>query len=161
MPEGLRPPDLLKSADDLIAASNGRPRQTNLRRAISTAYYALFHCLAKCCANLLIGGPGAARSSGAWHQVYRALDHGFAKNACKKNDKIALFPQEIQDFANAFVIMQEKRHSADYDPKGTFYKSDVALQIEITKVVVEDFEKAALKDRRAFAAFVLLKERRI
>lgn len=28
--------------------------QAHLRRAVSTAYYALFHCLARCCADTLV-----------------------------------------------------------------------------------------------------------
>ena len=159
MPEGLRPRDLIESASDLLHASKGRPRQTNLRRAISTAYYAMFHALAGCCADLFIGGPGSVRSRGAWHQAYRALDHGFAKNACQNQAKIALFPQAIQDFANGFVSLQAKRHLADYDPREVFYKSDTALQIDIVEFLIEEFQRTPLKDRRAFAAHVLLKAR--
>lgn len=159
MSDGLRPRDLIKTAEDLVVASNGRPRQTNLRRAVSTAYYAMFHSLARCCANLLIGGPGSERSRGAWNQVYRALEHGTARTACQNQPKLAFFPQQIQDFANAFVAMQTKRHLADYDPREIFYKSDILLQLEVASVVIDGFEAAPLKDRRAFAAFVLFKAR--
>jgi hypothetical protein len=158
-PENLNPRDLLKTAKELVQATNGKPRQANLLRATSTAYYALFHTLARSCADLLIGGPNSVRSKPAWHQAYRALEHGFAKNACKNSSKLTLFPQEIQDFANMFVAMQVKRRRADYDPHEKAYKSAVLLDIDLVEAVIDGFHGAPLKDRRAFAAFVLLKAR--
>jgi len=101
-----RPDDLLSVADDLVSANIGKPRQSSLRRAVSTVYYAMFHCLARCCADTLIGSSGADRSKPAWRQVYRALDHGFAKNSCRNQEFIKKFPKDIEDFANSFVSMQ-------------------------------------------------------
>jgi hypothetical protein len=73
---------------------------------------------------------------------------------------MALFPQEIQDFANAFVTMQEKRHAADYDPQHTATKSEVLVDIQTVEQVIAGFENASLRDRRAFAAWVMFKDRR-
>jgi hypothetical protein len=39
------PADLLAQARRLVSLDPRRPRQASLRRAISTAYYALFHLL--------------------------------------------------------------------------------------------------------------------
>lgn len=155
----MKPHDLIKTALDLVHSSNGKkPRQSNLLRATSTAYYALFHALARSCADLLIGSSGSAHSKHAWHQAYRALEHGACKNACK-NGKIGQFPEEIQDFANLFITMQEKRHTADYDPHAKEFKSVVLLDINQVEAVIDTFTAAPLKDRRAFAAFVLFKYR--
>ena len=74
----MRAPDFIETARHLTS-STGRPRQTDLRRAVSTTYYALFHCLAACYADTIVGGPGAKRSKPAWRQAYRALNHGSAK----------------------------------------------------------------------------------
>ncbi|WP_457796873.1 hypothetical protein [Methylocystis sp. S23] len=153
--------DLIATARDLAEANGARkPRQSNLLRAESTAYYALFHTLARCCADLLIGGSNSLRSEPAWTQVYRALDHGYAKQACE-NNKISTFQIEIQDFANTFVTMQTKRHKADYDPDYKIYKSEVVLDIAITEQAIVKFKTAKMKDKRAFAAYVLLKQRRV
>ena len=149
----------MQTAEDLIAARNGKPRQSNLRRAVSAAYYALFHCLARCCADLLVGGAGADRSKPAWKQVYRALDHGLAKNNCKNQETIKKFPKEIEDFANMFVALQTKRHMADYDPDARFYKSEVRQDVAEAADVMDRFKDVPLKDRRAFAAYVLFKSR--
>jgi hypothetical protein len=51
----VNPLDLLKTASDLSHA-RGKPRQSNLKRSIITCYYALFHTLARSCADLVIGG---------------------------------------------------------------------------------------------------------
>jgi len=83
-----------------------------------------------------------------------------AKNACNNKDLLARFPQDIQDFANHFVQMQIKRHNADYDPDEKFYKSAVTLDLFITDLIIHAFNRVPIKDRRAFAAFVLLKQPR-
>lgn len=44
--------DLLAQAEALARLDAKKPKQVNLRRAISSAYYAVFHCLVHhaCCA---------------------------------------------------------------------------------------------------------------
>ena len=153
------PRDLLAAAKDLANSSKGKPRQAQLTRAVSTAYYAMFHTLARCCADLLIGGPRSSRSIPAWTQVYRAVDHNSAKTACTNKSVIQKFPQEIQNFANLFVEMQKKRHDADYNPNARVFKSAVLDDISIVEITINAFNGAPPKDRRAFAAWVLLKQR--
>ena len=153
--------DLLNTADELVSGATGstRPRQSNLRRAVSTAYYAMFHCLASCCANSFIGGPNADRSEPAWRQVYRALEHGNAKDKCKNKGFMSKFPQKIEDFANAFVALQEKRNLADYDPFAKFNKLEVQREITQARAMIEGFQAAGAKHRRAFSAYVLFRTR--
>ena len=66
------------------------------------------------------------------------------------------FPAAIQDFGDKFIDMQEKRHRADYDPEAEFSKAIVSQDIEIIQRRIENFEKSSIKDRRAFAVYVLL-----
>ncbi|MBO9100016.1 hypothetical protein J5287_12125 [Rhizobium sp. K1/93] len=105
----------------------------------------------------MMGGNGSSRSRHAWKQVYRALSHGPTKKACS-HKSVEKFPKEVQDFANMFVQMQTKRHAADYDPTTRSKKSTVLLDIEGVEAAINDFMKAAVKDRRAFAALVLFKQ---
>ena len=112
----MKPSDLIETARDLTRAKSGKPRQASLRRATSAIYYALFHCLARTCADMIVGGRGADRSKSAWRQAYRALQHGWAKRRCQNHKIVNDFPVAIQDFAGMFVEMQDKRHRADYDP---------------------------------------------
>jgi len=72
---------------------------------------------------------------------------------------VAQFPQEVEDFANAFVQMQEKRHNADYDPHVRFAKSEVLADIALVEQAIAGFEAADAKDRRAFCAYVLFRRR--
>jgi hypothetical protein len=108
----------------------------------------------------MVGGPGSKRSIEAWRQVYRAMDHGIVKDACKNTATMKKFPGKIQDFANAFVVMQTKRHSADYDPFGKFYKSATKNDIAGVEAAINDFVSAPILDRRAFAAWVMFKNRK-
>ena len=159
------PSDFIATAKDLVSNdASGRPRETNLRRAVSTTYYALFHCLAESSADMLVGGQSASRSEPAWHQVYRALNHGTVRKQCEHRD-IRKFPQATQTFAVLLSDMQRKRHYADYDP-GTYHakrqqirKSEVLQDILAAERAMDRFVKSKPKDRRAFAVFVLLNVR--
>jgi len=155
----VKPPDLIEVARELASSNRGKPKQAFLHRACSATYYAMFHALAGCCADTLIGGKNSDRSKPAWRQVYRSLEHGLAKSQCENQRKLQQFPKEIQDFANLFVTMQTKRHRADYDPFAKATKSAVALDIEQVQVTLQGFSTARMSDRRAFAAFVLLRTR--
>ncbi|PWB94492.1 hypothetical protein [Methylosinus sporium] len=58
--------DLLGLADELAGREAGRPKQASLRRAVATAYYAVFHTLAKLCADQLIGASPDPQTSAWW-----------------------------------------------------------------------------------------------
>ena len=139
-------------------STRGRPRQSDLRRIVSTTYYALFHCLALCCADLLVGGPSANRSQPAWNQTYRALQHGFARQRCQ-HPNISGFPTAIRYFADVFVDMQGQRHLADYDPDWTSVKAEVIQLIDLAEDAIHGFFQVPARDRRAFAVYVLLPAR--
>jgi uncharacterized protein (UPF0332 family) len=156
----VKPHDFIATARILLSSSKGKPTVVSLQRATSTAYYALFHCLAQCCADLLIGTAGATRSMEAWQQVYRPLDHGYTKGQCKNKNVMQRFPAGIQDFANCFLALQEKRHSADYDPLAKFAKSTVEADIDQAEQAIKSFSAVPAADRRAFCAYVLLRDRR-
>ena len=56
----MAPGHLLQMAADLVEINPGRPRRAYLCRAVSTVYYALFHCLARSCADFeRLGGTSA------------------------------------------------------------------------------------------------------
>jgi len=147
---------LLATARKLARSAN-RPRQADLKRAVSTTYYALFGFLARECADLLVG-TGLARNTPAWRHVYRALDHGFAKSACTQVVNLR-FPPEIAQFANIFISMQEQRHTADYDPIARFTRAEVIAMIDGVEQAISDYRRATRADKLAFAVLVLLKRR--
>ncbi len=163
----VNPDHLLEIADNLasgrIGTGRGRPRQAELRRAVSATYYALFHALARNAADLLVGNRSSTRTRQAWRQTYRALDHGRIKRQCterRTKQILAKFPPEIQKFADQFVTMQRARHVADYDPLEEFSRNSVAQFVRSTRSTIDEFEQTARDDRRALAVFVLFDLRR-
>ena len=70
--------DLLAQARTLATLDDGIPLQANLRRAISTAYYALFHLfIAESVERLLPAEPPGLRA-----RASRAFSHGEMKQVC-------------------------------------------------------------------------------
>lgn len=136
-----------------------RPRQSDLRRAVSTAYYALFHALCRNCADAFIGTVGARRSEPAWRQAYRSLDHSRARDRFRNRQVMGKFPADIQDFGNVFVRVQEQRYAADYDPSWRAVKAAVLTDIASAEAVIGKLRSASMKDRRALAAWVTLVDR--
>lgn len=92
--------------------------QADLRRGISTAYYALFHLLAFEATELLSLAQDTDR-----RRFVRALSHTAMKKAARavaSQGPLALFgqiafPGEVVYVAQAFVDLQEGRHRADYE----------------------------------------------
>ena len=150
--------DLIAQANRLVRASTNKPRRADLNRAVSAAYYALFLTLARLCADT-IAGTGKNRNIAAWQQAYRALDHGFAKEACKKVPNKRL-PPEIIRFASVFVELQEARHDADYNPSRTFRRAEVIPLIQKAERAIIDLGDAPRVDLRALVVLVLLKDRK-
>jgi len=127
--------DLLEQAAFLAGRESARPKQASLRRAISAAYYALFHLLASEAACLAApANPPNLRA-----QVQRALAHADMKDSCAAitNAKpSAVFVQlagvpshHLVRVATAFIQLQEARHKADYDVSITFQRTEVKLLV--------------------------------
>ena len=150
--------DLIALASRLASASPNKPRQADLRRAVSTAYYALFHAVAKNVADTMAGAIKGNRSEQAWAQAYRGLQHGDARAACDaiRNQYVS---QEIKDCADAFVVSQSARHAADYDPLHRLTRADAVLAVQSAKNAIGKLRSATSKDRRAFAVLVLVRKR--
>ena len=149
--------DLLATARRLATATQRKPKQADLRRAFSTAYYALFHALANDAANLLVGNRVKSLEL-AWTQTYRALNHGAAKSACEQIRQ-PRFPEAICTTAKTFVILQQRRHDADYDPILRFTRGDALAAIAMAEQAVANMLSCETVDRRAFAVMLLLQRR--
>ena len=147
-------------AEGQIGRRRGRPRQTDLCRAVSTAYYAMFHTLARCGADLLVGATRASRRDPAWEQTYRALEHRHARTQCRNSTALRRFPPEILDFAEHFVLMQRYRHYADYAPVANFRRSEIMLLVDRVADLINRFNRVPSQERRAFAVYVLFRARR-
>jgi hypothetical protein len=69
----LNPDHLFDQADRLIVSTAGPPRQVDLRRAISAAYYGVFHIVATAVADQFVGA--GRRSTPEYALAYRRIDH--------------------------------------------------------------------------------------
>jgi uncharacterized protein (UPF0332 family) len=149
--------ELLATARRLAAPSRSRPRQADLKRAISTAYYALFHAIARSNADRFVG-VGTNRADRPWNQTYRALDHNAAFKACGNLAGPHFSPGLIQ-LGVAFRTLQEQRHKADYDPHHRVSLQDALASIATAEAGLSALKAATNKERTALAAHLLFKTR--
>ena len=122
--------DLLEQAHHLARREKRKPKQASLRRAVSTAYYALFHLL-------------IAEAVGNWKRIdqradlARAFEHRKMKQASAKtsNEKFSgQSPKTVADLkmvANAFIHLQQFRYRADYDNSLRLMRTEALAQIAL------------------------------
>ncbi|MBI4905104.1 MAG: hypothetical protein HY820_15830 [Acidobacteria bacterium] len=110
--------ELLTQANHLATYQGVNTTQADLRRAVSTAYYALFHLLVED-AGQRWRGASLPASTG----IERALDHGPMRSASDRfkathwTDWHGIsqpIPQQLRRVASTFGDLQDARHRADY-----------------------------------------------
>jgi uncharacterized protein (UPF0332 family) len=110
------------------------PKQVDLRRAVSAAYYALFHLLTTEAAQNW-------RHPGQRDRFARLFDHGRMKTCSSKvsSRPLPIDPAEIPAatelrlVADSFVKLQQARHTADYDNSKVWSRTQVYEMIFMTK----------------------------
>ena len=133
------------------------------RSSISRTYYALFHALARSCADSLIGEEGTDRTDRAWRQTYRSLDHVETAKACERcvrDNRMLGFPPSLLTFARFLPVAMRRRHQADYDPDYAPTNEAVAAMTSAANRAITALTETDLRDRRAFAAFILFERGR-
>jgi uncharacterized protein (UPF0332 family) len=137
--------DLIQQAGFLSELNTpGEPRQVDLRRAVSAAYYGLFHLLT----------TEAAlnwKHQGQRDRFARMFDHGRMKKSSSAVSSRALpvdpaevpVATELKLVADSFVKLQQARHTADYDNSKVWSRTEVWEMI----VLAEDASAAWLKIR--------------
>jgi uncharacterized protein (UPF0332 family) len=159
--------DLLAQARHLATLDPGRPRQVNLRRAVSSTYYAVFHTLVDDASRLLIGtrhGEAPFR-----HVIGRAFSHQAMKQACASFARGTLRASvakglpvgftvavPIRELARTFVELQEQRHLADYDRTENFRRSEVLMLIQQAETAVAAFSASPRSVEENFFLVCLL-----
>ncbi len=140
--------ELLQQAKYLANREPRHPRQASLRRAVSSAYYALFHGLIA--EALMVLAPSQPNRLGPL--IGRTFVHGDMKKVCigfgnsnpAASTATLLAPPispDITFVARAFVDLQDARHEADYDTLASFSKPDVMSKIH---EVEQSFVKMSL-----------------
>lgn len=135
----------------------GRPRQEPLKRAVSTAYYAMFHALCRSNANSVTNRRAGPASQRAWDRTYRALDHRQAKNRLLQVRQD--LPHNAQLFATTFSLLLTQREAADYNPHSKFSRIHTINLIDIPEEATGQYMQLSPNQRRAIAALTLLQDR--
>lgn len=160
------PSHLLEQASRLVQPPPaGPPRQADLRRAISAAYYSVFHCAMIALADEFVGKT--KRSEARYGLIYRSINHRSLKDLCADIVKPTLpnkylayqpgngFGGNLVDFAAAIVDLQGKRHLADYDPAQRFRTSDATLAIATAERAISRFSRAKAERRKIFLTLLI------
>ena len=150
--------ELLDSALKLACAgSSGPASQADLRRALSTAYYAAFHFVVAECADLLANDRGGSDLERAWLQVYRSINHADVRTACNYAASADnAFPSSIRSFAVLYPSLKRIREDADYNPRigASINENYVLAKIGEADVALADFAAEDRRHRQAFAVLV-------
>jgi hypothetical protein len=167
----LNPEHLFEQAEKLIIPPPaGPPRQVDIRRAISAAYYGVFHATLAAAADQFIGKT--KRTDSQYGLDYRSVDHKWFRDLCddlrKQTPPMRYnrhlpnngFGENIVAFAAAVVELQEKRMVADYDPMIRVKTSDALLAIKTARAAVRRFSRASSARRNAFLGLLLFPPRR-
>lgn len=166
----LNPDHLLEQAERLIEPpGRGAPRQADLRRAISTAYYAVFHAVVTAAADEFVGKT--KQQTPRYALVYRSISHQALRELCEDVPKSTLpakysphepaggFGADLVALATALTDLQEKRHLADYDPLYRVRMSDAVLAVATARIALQRFRDANAQKRKAFISLVAFKPR--
>src|SRR5262245_25845824 len=137
----INPQHLLDLAKRLVGTAPGAV-EADLRRGVSTAYYALFHLLIQETMTSVVIDPSFRP------KVARALQHGSMRSVCDKYNPanpnahgqyIAReghgFPEqvitpELRDVAATFIALYAAREKADYDVAGTIQFTEALALVQ-------------------------------
>lgn len=166
----INPEHLLDQAAVLLVTTGTGPiRQTDIRRSLSNSYYGLFHAILIAAASEAVGV--AQQGKPLWALAYRSIMHRWLKQICNDIQAQTLRPKlrpyepaggfghDILTIANAVVELQDKRHSADYDPSVGFLRSDAEATLKRARAAVSRLGRLRSDRRKAFLYLVLFEPR--
>jgi hypothetical protein len=157
--------DLLRQARHLANLETRRPRQASLRRAVSAAYYSLFHLLVDEATGMMFGQGGSRRR---FRDVLaRGFSHGSMAAICKSfvggnlpapiSSVVAPLPipPDLQTVAANFRRLQEERHRADYNRALPFSKAETLNLLQDTADAVEAWQRVRKDEAARFFLMAL------
>lgn len=160
------PQSLIALARKMLSLKAKRLDDSAVRRAISTAYYALFHLLTGEATGLFVSpahASAAAIRRTFNHQDMRVVSGMFSKGRMPKLFQESVPSRGMADdlklVARVFVELQIERESADYDPASPVLMEQASQLIEKTEQAFAAWEKVKSTDeaRLYLACFLLHK----
>jgi hypothetical protein len=158
------PSELLRQADALARSAGAT--QADLRRAISTAYYVVFHFCLSAAADMVCGI--ASRSTARYSLVYRSVDHKTLSGPCgqlsqTKSQNVAIMPAgglgSVADFARVTANLRRQRNLADYDPSQSFFRRQGEGHNFEARQAIAWFSSSADEQKEAFLTRLLFRQR--
>jgi hypothetical protein len=149
--------------------SSGPPRQVDLRRAISDAYYGIFHATLAAAADQFVGA--GKRATNGYALVYRSINHGAIRELCLDIKKQTMprslarhapptgFGPNLTAYSEVVVDLQEKRIAADYDPLIRYRRADAVTAVIAAQNALARFDNTTDAEREAFLALLVFKPR--
>jgi hypothetical protein len=114
-----------------------KPHQAELRRAVSTAYYAVFHAIIEASVDRIAAdAPPSVQAA-----LARSFDHSTMKQFARSlatgqppqvlKDVFAEIPDELKNLLELFTLLQGERHVADYDLSRPFdfFRANRAMEM--------------------------------
>jgi hypothetical protein len=151
---------LLEQAQHLLRREKRRPRQASLRRAISTAYYALFHLLVFDAGRVFVG---PIKDQALQARIQRSFPHrqlndvsrAFTFQPPSAKSQAPRLPHELGDFvkaianpprdlirvATAFVQLFEARQDADYNVDQEYKREEAKELVESAAQAFEAWDR--------------------
>jgi uncharacterized protein (UPF0332 family) len=162
----IQPYELIGLAERLVPADagTGRLRAVDLRRAVSTAYYALFHELINQAVSELIGtnsdGPPQRSQVSRWfaHTDVKTLAGAATGTGGKPAVAAALGTPsaDLARVAEAFVALQDARHDADYDHDYEVERDEALLLIRTARTAIDAVQRLRKTGDPSFQRFLRL-----
>ena len=165
--------DLIAHARGLITEHQRRlgtaSSDVELRRALSSAYYGLFHRLTTAGSMPFAGSGDTLR-----FQVTRAFSHSAMRKVCDAYVRSPTHPfpvslqhlnpaapnQRLSAVADAFAQLHEGRHAADYDLSTVIEAQYAAELVRLAETALADFDAIqSLPETTTFLAALLLADR--
>jgi uncharacterized protein (UPF0332 family) len=159
--------DLIDVARRLTDTSaDPSPGHARLRRAVSTAYYALFHKVLGAASDRFLGSD--RKATAAYGLLYRGFDHRTMRTVCEALHAAKLseryrtqlgrleISQDMRDFASLLPRLQRARQLADYDPATEFSASDASDRIDVAEAAIAAFDRAAPDEQTDVLALLLV-----
>ncbi len=163
------PTDLLEQAEWLAKREPKRPKQASLRRAVSAAYYAVFHLLASGAVTAWLRGQRAKPFRPVLMRAFRHTHMEKAAKSFRSSNPVNVLrtalgltqiTAALSSVASKFTELQQARHEADYDLARSLSRLEAQDLINLAKNAFVDWRTVkGSTEAMAFQIALLTHER--